>query len=295
MLRSRLIASSILIPLLIALFWLDHRTGRFAPYLLALCLFVAGRGTWELVRLLGRCGLKASPAWTIGSAMLLVAAGWRYPPWAGSGATLPSTALLGAFVAVLLTLLVKGVLTFRADGEDVRRLAAEVFAVTYVGLLISVTAQLRWIAGTSAGYLALGSLVIAVKMGDTGAYMLGRLFGRKKLAPRLSPAKTWMGAFGAVLFAGLGAVCWLRLAPPLFDRHWPPVAWHWAALYGALLGLAGLIGDLCESLIKRGADEKDSAPLLPGLGGLLDMLDSILLAGPVALALWWLFPLAPPA
>ncbi|NOX56172.1 MAG: phosphatidate cytidylyltransferase, partial [Planctomycetes bacterium] len=200
MLRSRLIVSSILIPLLIAVFWLDHRAGRSAPYLLGLCLFVAGRSAWELVRLLDKCGLRASLGWTMGGAMFLVAAGWRYPQWGLSGSTLSAPdVLLGAFVALLLMLLVKAVLTFRADGEDVRRLAAEIFAITYVGLLIAVTAQLRWIAGASAGYLALGSLVIAVKMGDTGAYTLGRLFGRKKLAPRLSPAKTWMGAFGAIL------------------------------------------------------------------------------------------------
>jgi phosphatidate cytidylyltransferase len=155
-----------------------------------------------------------------------------------------------------------------------------------------VTAQLRWVAGTQAGYLALGSLVIAAKSGDIGAYTLGRLFGRRKMVPRLSPGKTWMGGLGALLGAAAGSWAWLTWGTPLFNSAWQAPAWYWSVLYGAIIGVVGLIGDLCESLIKRDVGQKDSAALLPGFGGLLDLLDSVLYAGPVAYVLWLVLPLA---
>jgi phosphatidate cytidylyltransferase len=159
-------------------------------------------------------------------------------------------------------------------------------------VLFGVTTQLRWCAGGEAGDLILGSMIIAVKSGDIGAYTFGRLFGRRKMAPRLSPNKTWAGAFGALFTAALGSIAWQQIATPIFNGNWQPCPWCWAAAYGLVLGLAGMIGDLCESLIKRDMGAKDSAPLLPGLGGVLDFLDSILFAGPIAYLWWQVLPLA---
>jgi phosphatidate cytidylyltransferase len=101
-----------------------------------------------------------------------------------------------------------------------------------------------------------------------------------------------MGALGAVIFSGLGAWLWLRYATPRFNTAWQPPAWYWSVLFGVLIGVAGMIGDLCESMIKRDVRVKDSATWLPGFGGLLDVLDSILYAGPVAYLLWRMLPLA---
>ena len=137
----------------------------------------------------------------------------------------------------------------------------------------------------------MGSLVISAKCGDIGAYTLGRLFGKKKMMPRLSPGKTWAGAWGAILGAGFGAIIWLQLATPQFDSSWVAPRWYWSIAFGVVIGVAGLLGDLCESLIKRDVGQKDSAALLPGFGGLLDLLDSILFAGPVAYVLWQVMPL----
>lgn len=109
-----------------------------------------------------------------------------------------------------------------------------------------------------------------------------------------------MGAWGAVLGASLGAILWLELGRSLFDTaaatHVSTQTssdiplWLWAAIYGSVIGVAGLIGDLCESLMKRDAEVKDSACLLPGMGGALDLLDSVLYAGPVAYLFWRLWP-----
>jgi phosphatidate cytidylyltransferase len=149
---------------------------------------------------------------------------------------------------------------------------------------------LRWVQGAGAGYYVLASMVIATKMGDVGAYTLGRLFGKRKMAPHLSPGKTWAGFVGALAGGALGAWTWLTFGSGLFTSvSAAPPAW-WSLMYGLVLGLVGLIGDLCESLIKRDMGQKDAAVLMPGFGGLLDLLDSILFAGPVAYSLWACVP-----
>jgi phosphatidate cytidylyltransferase len=181
---------------------------------------------------------------------------------------------------------------FQQAGTSLETLATEIFIVSYVGFLLAMTAQLRWVAGTSAGYLAIGSVVLCAKGGDIGAYFFGKRFGRHKLAPLLSPAKTWEGAIGALLGSALCAWLWLFFATPMFIAGASPAAWYWCLFYGAAIGLVGMIGDLCESLIKRDVRRKDSSALFPGFGGLLDMLDSVLYAGPAALLLWKTLPLA---
>jgi phosphatidate cytidylyltransferase len=149
--------------------------------------------------------------------------------------------------------------------------------------MLSFVVQLRMEWGIGA----LASLVIVVKMGDTGAYMLGRLFGRHKMAPRISPAKTIEGAIGALVFSCVGSWATFTWLVPLLEPAGSPTRpwWIWI-LFGLLVGTAGMVGDLAESLLKRDAGCKDSSTWLPGLGGVLDMLDSILLAAPVAWLCW---------
>ena len=178
---------------------------------------------------------------------------------------------------------------FEQPGMALPALSAHVLIVGYVGLLLGITAKLRWIS-PDGSYLALGSLVVGVKAGDVGGYTIGRLFGRAKLIPRLSPGKTRAGGFGALGGAALATWGYLEASHGWLGTP-PPPAWA-AVCYGLLLGLVGLIGDLCESLIKRDVEAKDSAVLLPGFGGLLDLLDSVLYTGPVALILWKMLPLS---
>jgi phosphatidate cytidylyltransferase len=125
-----------------------------------------------------------------------------------------------------------------------------------------------------------------VKMSDVGAYTVGRLAGRHKLAPVLSPGKTIEGALGGLLFACLGSWIALRWVLPAMTGAVAVYSnWGWL-VYGLLVGLAGILGDLAESLIKRDVGRKDSSDWLPGFGGVLDMLDSVLLAAPVAYLCW---------
>lgn len=131
--------------------------------------------------------------------------------------------------------------------------------------------------------LPFASTVLIVKFSDTCQYFVGRKFGRNKLAPIVSPGKTWEGAIG-----GIG-LCVLILATVLatFDSFPQGIGgWLRVALYCLLLCVAGIVGDLLESMLKRDAGVKDSSSWLPGLGGVMDMLDSLLLAAPVSYACW---------
>ncbi|MEX0716162.1 MAG: phosphatidate cytidylyltransferase [Planctomycetaceae bacterium] len=296
MLAWRLAVSAVLIPLLFATFWLDHRLGHRAQVLFGVASLLSIAAAAELSAMLqGRAMRPAALCPAVLSGVVTAAAWWAVwfhgdPNFVAGWDALGPVAL--AFALAVFVLFVRRAILYREPGGNAETLASEILIVAYVGLMLAMTAQLRWVAGAQAGYLVLGSVVIATKMGDVGAYTVGRLFGKRKLIPRLSPGKTWAGAFGALGTAGLAAWAWLHWATPLFDSAWRPPAAGWAILYGVLLGLAGLVGDLCESLLKRDVGTKDSANLFPGFGGLLDLLDSILFAGPVAWLLWRVLPLA---
>lgn len=291
MLGWRLLLSALIIPALIGLFYADHRLGAAAPILLVLTGLLAARSAYELVLMLRCRDLRPHLPLCASCAVAVAASAWLGPALLGREG-LDALGPVGLVLSLcVLVLFLRSALAFREPGYNLANVSAELLVLCYVGLLLAVTAQLRWVAGAQAGYFVLGSLVVSAKAGDVGGYTIGRLFGRAKLIPRLSPGKTWAGAFGALLFSALGGLAWLRLATGLFDRTWTPPAWYWALLYGLAIGLVGLIGDLCESLIKRDAEVKDSAALMPGFGGLLDLLDSVLYAGPVAYLLWIVLPL----
>jgi len=108
---------------------------------------------------------------------------------------------------------------------------------------------------------------------DTGAYFVGSRFGRRKLAPRLSPNKTVEGAIGGLIFATAMSIAW---------GSWIGLPWWHCAILGPILGFLGQIGDLCESALKRDLGIKDFGGIMPGHGGILDRFDSLLFTAPIA-------------
>jgi phosphatidate cytidylyltransferase len=128
-------------------------------------------------------------------------------------------------------------------------------------------------------------MIAVVKSGDTGAYAVGRLVGQHKMSPLVSPGKTWEGAAGAILFAMLAAWLCLTYLPAALGVSDPLPSWYWV-VFGPTVGLAGLLGDLSESLFKRDMGRKDSSTWLPGFGGVLDVIDAVLFAAPVAYFCW---------
>jgi len=178
-------------------------------------------------------------------------------------------------------------LQFEAPGRAMATVAGTVLAVAYVGLLGSFMIQLRWLDGPYHGLLPLALLLVTAKGADVGAYALGRLAGRHKLWPRVSPAKTVEGALGGLLFAVAGAAAVSAFAGRVL--HAPTLSPARAVGFGLVIGAAAQLGDLMESMIKRDCARKDASAAVPGFGGVLDVLDSLLFAGPAAFAYWMAF------
>jgi len=132
-------------------------------------------------------------------------------------------------------------------------------------------------AGEVTGQFYCLYLIAVTKFSDMGAYLTGTAFGRHLLIPHISPKKTWEGLVGALAFSLLASLSLYQLMP----KHLAALSWTHAIVLGLLLGAAAVIGDLAESILKRSTGVKDSGRLLPGIGGALDLIDSLLFTGPL--------------
>ena len=190
--------------------------------------------------------------------------------------------ILLAIAFGVLIAFVGEMLRFKLPGGHMINLSGAVFAIVYIGLLGSFMVLLR----VAYGIMAVFSMALITKMCDVGAYTVGRLIGRHKMAPSLSPGKTIEGGIGGMCFAVLAAWFSTAVLFPLATGVPSKTTWIGVVIYGLSVGLAGALGDLAESLIKRDVSRKDSGVNVPGFGGFLDIFDSLLLAAPVAFGLW---------
>ncbi|MEY3093961.1 MAG: phosphatidate cytidylyltransferase [Actinobacteria bacterium] len=175
-----------------------------------------------------------------------------------------SVSIVVAMVVLLFLQLLKGVEGF------VKNATATTFALLYPGF---VAGFIFLLARSGDGFAYITTLVIIVACNDTFAYITGVLIGKHPLAPKISPKKSWEGFFGGLIFAAIGSSLAFYY---LLDRH--PIIGAVAGLLGVL---AATVGDLIESAIKRDLSLKDMGNLLPGHGGMLDRLDSVLITAPV--------------
>jgi phosphatidate cytidylyltransferase len=171
--------------------------------------------------------------------------------------------LLSAFV--LLGLLLYQYI-FYGTSAVLANCGANFFSIIYLGLLSSFCVAIR----IEFGLWELLMFVLVVKSADIGAYTFGRLFGKHRFSPKISPGKTWEGMAGAVIIAVIVAV--------LFDVNCDIMPLYMAAIFGFCFAFIGQFGDLAESLLKRDAEQKDSSDNVPGFGGILDIIDSPLVA-----------------
>jgi phosphatidate cytidylyltransferase len=221
-----------------------------------------------------------------------------------AGAALPVVAYLGNeyHATVLMTATLLAVMMRQLGKAQITEALASVsgtfFGVFYVGWLMSHAVVLRnfhdavlsrsgagatealGIAPESGIFFILFALT-AVVLCDAGAYFAGRAYGRRKLAPRISPGKTIEGTIGGVLLGTAGGFA----AKAVFDLFWPELSqsfsWLAAGIFGPVVSGAAIVGDLIESLLKRDAATKDTGRLLPGMGGVMDRIDSPLLGIPL--------------
>lgn len=265
---KRVLTAIVLIPLVFLLIF----KGSFALVVIATAV-VAELAAWEYLNLANATGAKPPRVLVLLAIAVLFATVLR-------DAGLEISAL-GSCSLILFA-----VCAFRSPLERVLPDAAcAVFSLIYIG--ISLTAiPLLWAQENGASLLLL--LFCVVWTGDIAAYYVGRAFGRRKLAPRISPKKTWEGSV-ASMAAGLLVTAILFFLAQMFARrslfvisYEGPLA-RWLAI-AALLNVAAQVGDLVESALKRGGGVKDSGMILPGHGGVLDRIDALLLAAPV---LWY--------
>lgn len=223
---------------------------------------------WELWGALKRVGSHPNLPVLMVSSPLVVMAGYvvdHFTGSLGSGMAVTVGALAIAAAAVCVARMMRPVEGFISD------VAGGMLVLMYAPLFGS--SLLLMLAGPLGGLRVL-TLILVNAANDTGAYLVGSLIGKHKMSPRISPNKTWEGLIGGLLFAvgvGMWLGMWLLGAP-----------WWVGALLGAIVSVFGTCGDLVESLIKRDAGLKDMSSLLPGHGGVLDRVDSLLVAAPAA-------------
>jgi phosphatidate cytidylyltransferase len=300
MLAKRLATGAIMAAIFVAVIIADERLAPWYPFWLGLCALAMGATAHEVVGLLSRTSARPSGNTVFGGVMALVAANWAphvaaalhwgpgdytspYTPHAIDPASVLAWPLW-TFVAIVMFAFIAQSAQFDKPGGTMATIAGTVLGVAYVGLLGSFIIQLRWLAGRYEGLLALAALVATAKGSDVGAYTMGRIAGRHKLWPRLSPNKTVEGALGGLAFGLAACVSVVGVGHNLLGV--PSLNWPQAIGFGLVVSAAAQLGDLMESMIKRDCAQKDASATLPGFGGVLDVMDSLLFAGPVAYGYW---------
>jgi len=176
------------------------------------------------------------------------------------------------FIVALLTIIFLLQFTRRESSQAVVGISTTLFGILYVSWLFSFLIKIRFLEN---GIALLAFILLVTKTGDIGAYLVGSRWGRHPLIARISPGKSVEGAIGGLVFSIMAA-----LASKLYLPSWPCFSYLNLIATGAFFGVLAQLGDLSESLIKRDCRVKDSGNLLPGLGGVLDMIDSILFTAP---------------
>jgi phosphatidate cytidylyltransferase len=280
---KRLITAAVLIPVVLVLVFLGPRWQWLFTLAVAAVAALAG---WEYMDLSRRCGANPPRVATMTALLALFAVNFEWPDL-----TPALFGILGLGLLVYCTF-------FKPVEETIADASASIFCLLYTGLTLIALPTLHEQAN---GPSLVVFLLFVVWAGDTAAYYAGRAWGRHKMAPKLSPGKTWEGAIasvaGSVVIAAAlvslaslmqepansAVLSWLERTFPSAVLSYPDEIWYWLVL-AAIINAAGQIGDLSESALKRSAGVKDSGSLLPGHGGVLDRIDALLLAGPV---LWY--------
>jgi phosphatidate cytidylyltransferase len=251
---TRVLSGVVLGAVALALVWYLDPTA-----LLGVALAVAALAFHEYERIVDAIGAKV-PYWTALVATLLACAMVPFE-WIDIESVLAASLLM-----VALNVLASP----RTGTPLLADTAAAILAPVYIGLPLGSLVGIHAIAGREAVLL----LIATVAMSDTAQYYSGRAFGRTPLAPLRSPNKTREGAIGGFI----GAPAFLAVA----GSYWlPAFPWWWLMSLGFGIVVAGIVGDLFESMLKRAADVKDSGTLIPGHGGVLDRIDALLFAAPV--------------
>jgi phosphatidate cytidylyltransferase len=164
----------------------------------------------------------------------------------------------------------------KSNTAGILAISTTLFGLMYVPWLLNFIQKINFFPGVEGRYF-LFYFVLLTKFSDTGAYAVGSLIGRHKMIPRISPGKTWEGFGGAIFLSTAASLVFVYF----FGNHMVGMNWIHAIVLGVLLSSTAVVGDLIESLFKREAGVKDSGNFFPGIGGILDLLDSLLFNAPI--------------
>ena len=235
---------------------------------------------WEFYRMLDHRGLPNFKVTGLICGAVMLAGSFYYFSHMGPARSYDFE--LAVMLFFLLTMFGRQMFARLREDEPLQTMSYTLFGLLYVIWLFNFMTKIVYVVPRSPTGDVMGQFyclyVIAItKFSDMGAYLTGMAFGRHLLIPHISPKKTWEGLFGALGFALLASVGLYKLMP----GHLSVLSLTHAIILGLLLGAAAVIGDLAESIVKRSAGVKDSGGLLPGIGGALDLIDSLLFTGPL--------------
>jgi len=273
----RLASSVVLWTVVLAALFSSHRW-LSDYFFLVMMVFLAASGLAEFYGLVERRDLVCFKGWGIFGGLLLMLG--TFLNLTGHIGRSGSPARVNDFETGFLILFVLGLCLrqffSRSNTAGILAISTTLFGLMYVPWLLNFIQKINFFPGVDGHYYLLYFVVIT-KFSDTGAYVVGSLFGRHKMIPRISPGKTWEGFGGAIVVSTLASLLFFLFV----GRKMAGMTWTHAVILGILLGLAAVVGDLIESLFKREAGVKDSGSFFPGIGGILDLLDSLLFNAPI--------------
>lgn len=227
-----------------------------------------------------RIGYIASIILLFGNFWLLRNPRFSAPLISGGGAIFAFDTLV--LTITLLVLFFREFIRAQPDRAAAEGIAFTLFGVIYIPWLFSFVAKIIYLIPLSTDGIMTGQyyvlfLLVMTKFSDVGAFVCGSLFGKHLFCPNISPKKTWEGFIGALLFAVTSGALFFAL----FQNHLPLFSWPLALFSSLFFGFVAIGGDLAESLLKRALHTKDSSHTLPGIGGGLDLIDSVLFTAPL--------------
>ncbi len=245
---------------------------------LVIMVFLGVTGLAEFYGLVEKRDMVCFHRWGIFGAILLMVG--TFLNLTGQIGTSGSPARVNDFETGFLILFVLGLCLrqffSRSNTAGILAISTTLFGLMYVPWLLDFIQKINFFPSVQGHYYLLYFIVIT-KFSDSGAYVVGSLIGRHKMIPRISPGKTWEGFGGAIFGSALTSVIFVHF----FRDKMVGMNQAHALILGIILGLSAVVGDLIESLFKREAGVKDSGRFFPGIGGILDLLDSLLFNAPI--------------
>ena len=243
-----------------------------------LIAFLALAGLVEFYGLAQKRGLACfKVSGVIGGVLLMCGTFAHLQGWLGIS---NSPARVNDFETSFLILFVLGLgirqLFAKLNPDGLSAISVTLFGLMYVPWLLNFIQKINFFPGVEGKYFLL-YFILLTKFSDMGAYIVGSLIGRHKMVPRISPGKTWEGFVGAIVVSTGASVVFVHF----LGSHMAGMNTHHAIVLGVILSITAVIGDLIESLFKRECGAKDSGNVLPGIGGILDLLDSLLFNAPI--------------